>query len=164
MANTAAWNGGAGAGLTYASVFNSTDLASMGNSGVVLSSIADITNGTALDLYMDISYLLAIASNTIAAGANIAFWIYNLNQDASHYGDGQFTASAQSTTLTPSFPPAATIGIPAVASTTNMYGTATGITIPPGTFRLVVQNNSGFALTSGTQTIKYRTYKLNLNA
>lgn len=135
----------------------------MTNGQTVVSSVADIANGTNLDMFMDISYLLVIASSTIAAGANFAFWIYNLNEDASHYGDGQFT-NGTAASLTPSFPPAAVVGIPAVASTTNMYGTATGIVIPPGSFRVAIQNNSGFALTSGTQTVKYRTYNINLNS
>lgn len=55
------------------------------------------------------------------------------------------------------------MSIPPVASTTNMYGQANGIIIPPGAFRIVCQNNSGFNLTSGTQAVKYRTYNQNLN-
>jgi len=38
------------------------------------------------------------------------------------------------------------------------------VIIPPGSFRLAIQNNSGFTLTSGTQTVKYRTYNINLNS
>jgi hypothetical protein len=52
------------------------------------------------------------------------------------------------------------VGIPAVATTTNMYGFAQQILIPPGSFRVAIQNNSGFALTAGTQTVKYKTYNL----
>lgn len=163
MANRTAWTAGNGQGLTYGTLINTADMASMTNGQTVVSSVADIANGTNLDMFMDISYLLVIASSTIAAGANFAFWIYNLNEDASHYGDGQFT-NGTAASLTPSFPPAAVVGIPAVASTTNMYGTATGIVIPPGSFRVAIQNNSGFALTSGTQTVKYRTYNINLNS
>jgi hypothetical protein len=163
MTSRTAWVAGLGQGLTYGTLINSADMASMTNGQTVVSSVADIANGTNLDQFMDISYVLVIASNTIAAGANFAFWIYNLNEDASHYGDGQFT-NGTAASLTPSFPPCATVGIPAVASTTNMYGTATGIIIPPGSFRVAIQNNSGFSLTSGTQTVKYRTYNINLNS
>jgi hypothetical protein len=162
MANRTAWTAGNGVGFAWSTLINSADMASMATANTVVSSVADITNQTALDMFMDISYLLAIASNTIAAGANFAFWIYALNQDGSHYGDGQFTNGTPAA-LTPAFPPCATVGIPAVATTTNMYGYAQQIIIPPGSFRVAIQNNSGFTLTSGTQTVKYRTYNLNLN-
>jgi len=163
MANRTAWTAGNGAGLTWTELIKTGDLASMANGSSVLSSDADIANGSNLDIYMDISYLLAIASSTIGTGANIAFWIYALNEDGSHYGDNQLPTAGTQAAITPAFSPCAVLGIPAVASTTNMYGTATGIIIPPGSFRVACQNNSGFALTSGTQTVKYRTYNLNLN-
>lgn len=163
MANTAAWIGGAGQGIaSWGTLINSADMASMTTAQTTLSSVADIANGTNLDLYMDISYDLLISSSTIAAGANFAFWIYLLQQDGTKYGDGQFTAGTAAS-LTPAFPPCAVVGIPAVATTTHMYGNAQGIIIPPGSFRVAIQNNSGFSLTSGTQTVKYKTYKLNLN-
>jgi len=162
MANRTAWTAGNGVGFTWTTLINSADMASMTNGQSVLSSVADIANQTNLDIYMDISHLLAIASSTIAAGANFAYWLYALNQDGTHYGDNQLTAGTPAS-LTPAFSPVATIAIPAVASTTNMYGYAQGIIIPPGSFRMAIQNNSGFALTAGTQTVKYRTYNVNLN-
>ena len=163
MASRTAWTAGNGAvGFTWTTLINTGDLASMANGSTVLSSVADITNQTDLNIYMDISYALVIASNTIAAGANFAFWLYALNQDGTHYGDGQFTAGTQAA-LTPAFSPAGVGAIPAVAATTNMYGYIQGIIIPPGSFRIACQNNSGFALTAGTQTVKYRNYNVNLN-
>jgi hypothetical protein len=162
MANRTAWTAGNGVGLTWATLINSADMASMVNGATVVSSVADIANGTNLDMFMDISYQLVISSSTIAAGANFAFWIYALDQDGTKYGDGQFT-NGTAASLTPAFSPCATVGIPAVASTTNMYGYAQQIIIPPGSFRVAIQNNCGFTLTAGTQTVKYRTYNLNLN-
>lgn len=164
MVNRTAWTAGNGQGLTWGTLINSADLTTgpLATANTVLSSVADIANGTNLDMYMDISYQLVISSNTIAAGANFAFWIYALDQDGAIYGDGQFTAGTGAA-LTPAFPPCAVVGIPAVAATTNMYGFAQGILIPPGSFRVAVQNNSGFTLTSGTQTVKYKTYNINLN-
>ena len=164
MASRTAWVAGNISGnLSWASAFNSADLAGMTNGQTVLSSVADITNGTALDQFMDISYLLVIASSTIAAGAGFSFYIYNLNQDGTHYGDGQLTTPGTPASITPAMNPCAAGQIPAVASTTNMYNSLTGIIIPPGSFRIAIQNNSGFTL-SGTQTVKYRTYNQNLNA
>jgi hypothetical protein len=162
MANRTAWTAGNGQGYTWGTLINSADMASMTNGQSTLSSVADITNQTAQDMWMDISYALVISSSTIAAGANFSFWLYALNQDGTHYGDNQLTAGTPAS-ITPAFAPAASVGIPAVASTTNMYGYAQGILIPPGSFRFAMQNNCGFALTAGTQTVKYRTYNLNLN-
>ena len=161
MTARTAWTAGNGVGFTWTTLINTADLATMPNGSTVLSSVADITNQTNLDMFMDISYALAIASNTIFAGANFAFWLYALNQDGTHYGDGQFTAGTQAA-LTPAFPPCATVGVPPVAATTNMYGYYQQITIPPGSFRVAMQNNCGFTF-SGTQTVKYRTYNINLN-
>ena len=162
MASRTAWTAGNGAvGFTWTTLINTGDLASMANGSTVLSSVADITNQTDLNIYMDISYALAIASNTPAAGANIAFWLYALNQDGTHYGDNQFTAGTQAA-ATPAFSPIGTGAIPAV-TTTALYGYIQGIIIPPGSFRIACQNNSGFALTAGTQTVKYRNYNVNLN-
>jgi hypothetical protein len=163
MTSRTAWVAGFGQGLIWGSAFNSADLAGMTNGQTVVSSVADITNGTALDQFMDISYQLVIASSTIAAGASFPFYLYYLNQDGSHYGDGQAGTPGTPASVTPSFSPCAAGGIPAVASTTNMWGTLTGIIIAPGSFRLAMQNNCGFTL-SGTQTVKYRTYNQNLNA
>ena len=74
---------------------------------------------------MPIDRLAIVASalpnptQVFAAGANVAFWIYNQNQDGSTYGDGQFTAGTAAS-LTPAFPPVAIGPIPAVASTTTI--------------------------------------------
>ena len=162
MTSRTAWTAGNGQGLTWGTLINTADMASMTNAQTVVSGVADIANGTNLDQFMDIGYVLAISSSTIAAGANFAFWIYCLNEDGSTYGDNQF-ANGTAASKTPAFPPCAVVAIPAVATTTNMYGQATGIIIPPGSFRVAIQNNSGFTLTSGTQTVKYRTYNQNLN-
>jgi hypothetical protein len=164
MANRTAWAADPlGQGLTWGTLINSGDISTLANGSSCLSSVATITNGTALAMFMDISYLLAIASSTIAAGANFSFWLYYLNEDGTHFGDNQLPTAGTQAAITPAFPPCAVVGIPPVASTTSMYGTATGILIAPGSFRVAIQNNSGFTL-SGTQTVQYRTYNINLNA
>lgn len=162
MTSRSAWTAGNGVGLTWSTGINSADLASMATGSSVLSSVADIANGTNLDMFMDVSVRCAISSSTIVAGANFALWLFDLLDDAATYGDGQFVAGAQAA-LTPLFPPVATIPLKAAASQTTLVGFANQIIIPPGSFRLAMQNNSGFTLTSGTQTVKYRTYNINLN-
>lgn len=163
MANRTSWTAGNGQGLGWGTAINSADLASMANGSSVLSSVADIANGTNLDQFMDVSVRCAIASNTIVAGANLALWLYALLDDGSTYGDGQLAAGTQAA-KTPLFSPCGVIPLLAAASQTTLVGVATGILLPPGSFRLALQNNSGFALSAGTQTVKYRTYNMNLNA
>lgn len=159
-ASRTAWTAGNGVGFTWATAIASANMASMTNTQSVLDS-TDQTNQTALDLFADISISLIIASSTIAAGANIALWQYILNQDGTTYGDNHLTTTAA--TATPSAPPIATVPCFAAATQTSIIGNATGVLLVPGTFRWAMQDNSGFALTAGTQTIKYRTYNTNLN-
>jgi len=168
MTTNSAWIAGRGAGLTWASAFNTTDFTTsdggglLANAHTVLSTIADIANGTALDQFADISVRLTIASSTIAAGACLSFWIYELLDDGTTYGDGKLTAGT-SAALTPAFPPCGAIYLYAAASQTSLVGSLTGIVIPPGSFRFAIQNNSGFTLTNSSTVCKYRTYNLNLN-
>lgn len=163
MASRTAWVAGLGVGFTWTTLVNSADLASMANGSSVVSSVADIANQTNLDQFMDVSLRCAIASSTIVAGANFALWLYALLDDGSTYGDGQFT-NGTAAAKTPTFAPVAIFPLVAAAAQTTLVGFASGIIIPPGSFRAAIQNNSGFALTAGTQTVKYRTYNQNLNA
>ena len=163
MSGRSAWVAGNGQGLTWGAAINSADMASMSNNQSVVSGVADIANGTNLDQFMDLSFSLVIASSTIVAGANVAFWIFELNQDGTTYGDGQFT-NGTAASKTPTFPPCAVFPLVAAAAQTTLVGACMGIIIPPGSFRIAMQNNSGFSLTSGTQTVKYRTYNQNLNS
>lgn len=162
MTARTAWTAGNGVGLTWTTLINSADLASMPTGDTVLSSVADIANGgTNLDMFMDISAILAISSSAVAAGANLAFWLYGLQEDGTTYGDGQLASGTQAA-VTPSFAPCAVMPLP-TATITKLAGFSQQIIIPPGSFRVAMQNNSGFTLTSGTQAVKYRTYNLNLN-
>lgn len=163
MTSRTAWVAGNGVGFTWTTLVNSADLASMATAKTVLSSATAIANQTQLDQFMDVSLRCAIASSTVAAGANFALWLYALLDDGSTYGDGQLAAGTPAT-LTPTFAPVATFPLVAAAAQTTLVGFAQGIIIPPGTFLAAVQNNSGFTLTAGTQTVKYRTYNQNLNS
>lgn len=162
MTARTAWTAGNGVGLTWSTAINSADLASMASGSSVVSSVADIANGSNLDMFMDLSVRCVIASNTIAAGANLPLWLYALLDDGTTYGDGQFTNGTQAA-KTPTFSPCAIIPLVAAAAQTTLVGFSQQIIIPPGSFRLALQNNSGFAFSAGTQTVKYRTYNINLN-
>jgi hypothetical protein len=163
MTSRTAWTAGNGQGLSFGTAINSADLASMATGKTVLSSVADIVNGTNLDQFMDVSVRCAIASSTIVAGAALSLYLYYLLDDGSTYGDGQLTAGTPAS-VTPTFAPCAIIPLVAAASQTLLVGVATGIILRPGSFRLAMQQNSGFTFTSGTQTVKFETYNQNLNA
>ena len=160
---TTGWTAGNGVGLTWTAAFNTTDFTTCHSSGlmqnldVVLSSVADITNGTALDKFADLSLELSIASSTIGAGASFTFWLYALLDNGTSYGDGQQTAGI-ATTKTPAFAPCAIMPLYATTGQISLVGFFQGIVIPPGSFRFAIQNNCGFTLTNTTTTCKYRTY------
>jgi hypothetical protein len=161
MTNRSAWTAGNGAGFTWTAGIATGDLATMPNGSTVFSSIGDITNQASLDMFMDVSVRCAIASSTVVAGANLALFLAALLDDGATYGDGQFTNGTQKAQL-PTYAPIAVIPLFGAASQTTLVGFAQQIIIPPGSFRLGLQNNSGFTF-SGTQNVKYRTYNLNLN-
>lgn len=162
MSNRTAWTAGNGAGLTWTTLFNGTDMNSMTNAQSVLSSITAIANGTALDMFMDVSFEVTISSSTIAAGANLSLWIFPLMEDGSTYGDGSLAAGTAAA-ITPGLFPVLTMPLRAAVTQTALYGYGQSIIIPPGTFLPVVQNNSGFTLAGSGNVAKYRTYNLNLN-
>jgi hypothetical protein len=149
---TEKWIAGSGQGLSWGSAF-STEINSLGSGNAVLSGISGITNGTALDIFADISFV-AGATVTTAAPANLAFYLYPLNEDGSTYGDGRFGSAAAGPPPSNYF--VGSIGFAAAASTA-IAGVVTGIIIPPGTFLFVLMNNAGVALPS-SNTCKYRTY------
>lgn len=162
MTSRTSWTAGNGVGLTWSTAINSSDLASLSASYSVLSSVADIANGSNLDIFCDLSVEVAASSSTTTAGQNYALYLYALLDNGSQYGDGQF-ASGTPNSKSPTVIPCAIIPLPATTSTQSYYGFAQGIQLPPGSFRFLFQNNASFALSGGTQTVKYRTYNTNLN-
>ena len=161
-ANRTAWTAGNGAGLTWTAAFNGTDFTtSQPTNGQSILSTVTVTNGTALDQFMDFSVVQSIASSTIAAGANIAVWLVPLAADGATYTPA-LTAGTVATVTLPAAP-VCVIPLYAAAAQTVMTGTCTGIVLPPGTFKLAEQNNSGFTYTATTQVHNYRTYNIQTN-
>jgi hypothetical protein len=162
MVNRTAWTAGNGVGYTWTTAINSSDLATMPSGQIVLSTVADVANQGFQDMFMDISVRCAIASSTLVVGANLALYLYYLLDDNTTYGDGQLTPGTQAA-KTPAFPSCCNIPLFAGAAQTILTGiNQQPIPILPGSFRLALQNNSGFTF-SGTQIVKYRTYNLQLN-
>jgi hypothetical protein len=144
------WIAGSGVGLTWTAI-NSTELNSLANGNAVLLA-NQIDNSTALDMFMDIS--IALGSTAFAAPNYIGLYLYPLNQDGTTYGDGRFATAAAG----PPSPNCLIDAICLVAATQAQEGTLTGITIPPGRFKIVLYNQGGVALAASGNTVTYRTY------
>jgi hypothetical protein len=167
MTSRSAWTGGnLFSGFGWNAAFNANDLNSMPNGDAVLSSIAAFDNSgdsTAPDQFMDLSVECTISSNTIAAGANFAVWIFYLQEDGSTYGDGSLTAGTQAAVI-PGLFLACPIPLRAGSSITNLIGeNLNPLILKPAKFALAISNNSGFTLSSSGNAVKIRTYNINLN-
>jgi hypothetical protein len=105
-------------------------------------------------MFMGLSYVAGAALTTVAP-AYLAFYLYPLSDDASHYGDGRFGSAAAGP------PPGGyqigTIGFAAAASTT-IWGQIMNIPIIPAKFKIVLYNQAGIALPASGNTLKYVTY------
>ena len=143
---------GAGVGLTWTSCFG-TELNSLTAGDAVLSSDA-IANGTALDMWADIS--ISLGSVTSGAGLPyIGLYFYPLNQDASTYGDGRFGSAAAAVPPTQYY--VGSIAVP--PSTTGVIlGSLRGLWLPPGSGKFVLYNGAGVNLAASANTVAYRTY------
>lgn len=149
---TEKWIAGSGVGLTWTAAF-STEVNSVVNGNAILSSVA-IANGTALDIFTDVS----ISLGSVAAGAGapyIGIYLVPLNEDGTSYGDGRFGTSAAG-------PPASQYfvgSIPTLISTTAVItGSVLGIIMPPGTFKFILYNQAGVTLAASANVVDYRTY------
>jgi hypothetical protein len=164
MANRTAWTAGNGVGLTWTTAINQADLASLANGSTVLSSVADIANGTNLDLYADISVRMTVTSATPPAGAYLGLYLAALLDDGVTYGDGTLT-SGSTITRAPPYAPIGAIPLETAAAATLLAGFVQGIVIPPGSFRFALYNGSGAALsaTAANCNVHYRTYNMQLN-
>lgn len=164
MAGRTEWTAGNGQGLSWGTLINGSDLASLANGSTVLSSVSDITNGTSLDLFCDISVRMTVTSATPPAGSFFGLYLAMLLDDGSTYGDGTLT-SGSTITRAPPYAPAGIIALESAAAATVLAGYIQGILLPPGSFRFALYNNSGAALssTAGNCIVKYRTYNLQLN-
>ena len=82
-----------GAAAPWQTAFNAADLNSLANGSAILSSVADIANHGAGDLYADLSFQLG---SIVAASPNyLGVFVFPLNSDGSTYGDNQLVAGTQ---------------------------------------------------------------------
>ena len=129
-----------------------------------MSGIA-FDNTTALDQFMDISFVGAFASaQTVGAGAGIGMWLYTLAHDGTTYGSGRLVAGTQ-LAFSPMLNPIGGIPLEPLAGVTTFAGSNLGLALPPEAFRLVLQNQTGFAFAAGGAcSCQIKTYRQNTNA
>lgn len=171
MSARTAWVAGNGQGLSFGSAFNTGDLASLASGSSVMSSVADIANGTNLDIYVDVAFELAIASTTLAAGATVMLAVFDkfqIDGSTSYYGDNSQASGSQKAYL-----PAYSYGgrgpyifNPTITGSaqTLVLGTFSQVLLPPRSFRFVLGQVLGVALGAGTQYCQYETFNVNLNS
>lgn len=169
MTARTAWAGGSlNSNLVdFFPAFNAADLNSLANLSSVLSSVAQFDNTVALDQFMDISFVGAIAAaSTIASGAGIAFFLWCLQGGGTILGDGRLTPGTQvvSTAYTPFLCPLGGFPISPGTAITNIAGSVLNLAIPPRKFALVIQNQTGFAFAASGCSCQISTYRQNTNA
>ena len=164
MANKTSWASGRLFGdLAWHPGF-STETNSLTSTSAVLSNVT-FANNTGLDQLVDVS-LVATASATYSpgAGAGVNIWLAMLAGDGTTYGDGRMSTTPTAVYVPPWFGFAwfpCGIGT-SLPTSTPIVGTVPGLAIPPGSFKLVVQNLLGF--TVSVLQVYLRSYDQDLNA
>lgn len=149
-----------GSGLTWTSCgFTASDFNSRADGSVVVATSA-ITNGTDLDILIDVS-MQADVGGTTAATSYFGLYLLPLQQDGNIYGDGVATGTTA---------PAVTYWKKncyvksGVTSGNAVHAMFEEITVPPGSYKLAILNKMGAALDStAAAVVSYRTRTLNLN-
>ena len=147
MANIGKWN------APSLTTILTTELNSLG-SGSQSAASAAVANQTNLDIYVDIEVVLGALSPT--TGAYVALYILEA-VDGTNY-PAQSAADLRLTTsqLLVSIP------IGTTASTAQRV-VARNVMIPPGSFKIILDNQTGVALAASGNTVKFNAYDFNLN-
>lgn len=164
MSNLTSWYGGAlnSDSVAFQAAFLAADLNGLASGSAVMSSTA-FNNTVGLDQFLDLSFVgVFAASETVVAGAGMGFWLAILQEDGTTYGDGRLTAGTQAA-YAPLLNPIGGFPIQ-VGTITDFWGSSVLNCIPPRNFRLVAQNNTGFALASSGNSCSISTYRQNTNA
>lgn len=152
----------AGNQSTYASLMT-TELNSLASGSAVYGGTT-IANGTNVDLFAEFSFTSG-GSITPTGAPFLALYLYPLNGDGTTYGDGRFAAA------TAAQPPSnyyrgfcglvasagTAVGTFAIPGTSNFF-----IPLPRGTFRPVLYNGSGVALSASGNILYWRSTNLTI--
>ena len=126
----------------------SNDLNALANAAKKIG--AAINNSADLDMYMDVELYVAVQGGARSAGAYVAIYLIT-SVDGTNYGYGDDST----------VPPASSLAcaLPLDAATTARYVTSRPFLVPPGKFKLLVENMTGQAFKAdNTTTLGYRLY------
>jgi hypothetical protein len=140
-----------GATVGWSSALNSTEMDSLAAGNAVLIS-TQIDNSSNLDMFADVE--IDLGTLNLSGTPFIGVYIYPLNSDNTHYGDGRFTSAAAG-------PPPAHYACGSIGfnpNNTTQYGTLTGIVIPTGKFKFCIYNQTITLNGSGNNSFKWRSY------
>lgn len=155
MTSIGKWVAGAGsAGLTWTAI-TSTELNSAAAGAFKLGTV-EVDNGTDLNLFMDLSGKITLAS-AATIGDYITLYLLPKNQDNTLYGSGESSGTTS---------PDSKYYIDRWTTTstgTTLSGQTNRIIIPPGKFVLGVTNNCTPAFSATPGSVYYRVYNYNLN-
>ncbi len=110
---------------------------------------AEIDNSTGLDMYMDVEVSVAAQGIARSAGAHIAVFLIPA-PDGTNYVYGDDSTDPPSNRWIAS--------LPLDAATTARRVAAQMLMVPPGKFKLLVENKTGQALAASGNTAGYRLY------
>lgn len=147
MANIGKWN------APSVTTVLSTGLNSLSNN-TMSSASSTISNASNLDIYVDVEVLLAALSPT--SGAFVALYILEAVDGTNFPAQSDADLRLTTTQLLCIIPLGTT------ASTAQRVAVR-NLVIPPGSFQIKLDNQSGVALASSGSTVKFNTYDLNLN-
>lgn len=148
MSNIGKWNAPSSVVTVH-----STSLNSLADDTMSAASSA-IANQTNLDMYVDIE--LVLASLSPVAGAHILIFIAEAIDGTNYPADAAATMRLQTQQILTIF----SLGITAATAQRTV---SRNIIIPPGTFKLYVDNQAGVALGATLNTLKILPYNTNLN-
>lgn len=126
-----------------------TELNSLANAAQVLGG--EIDNSTGLDTHMDVEVYVHTQGSARSAGAYLTVYLIPALDGTNYaYGDASTDPPANRLLCT----------LPLDAATTARRQAAQMLPVPPGKFKLVIENNTGQAFASTTNTAGYRLYSL----
>lgn len=144
----------AGAISAWTDVGLGTKVDSLANNNAIICVTTALDNSAAQDEFVQFS--MSLGSVTTGSGApDIALFVYELNQDATTYGDQRFASATAAT------PPMSTfgdsMGLPPSA-TTVLTGTTNLILLRRTLWKPLMLNRSGSTLAGSGNVLKYRTW------
>lgn len=149
MANIGKWNT-----PSAISTVLTTELNSLSNNTMTAASSA-INNTSNLDIYVDIEVVLAALSPS--AGAFVAIYILEAVDSSNYPAQSDADLRLTSTQLLVSIPVGTT-------GSTAQRVVVRNVVIPPGLFKIKLDNQTGVSLAASANTVKFSAYDIQGNA